>query len=726
MTFKGKTNTGFQLRRNIKLVSFDVFDTLFHRVCHPDALIELSCKNLASTLNLTPERVANIRFEAARKLRQETAEISKDNDPEYMFSALVKPMTTSLNELVEMDRDTLGRIVSDWLSAEIEMEGRAIFPNREMIEFARETKAAGIDICAISDMYHTKETIQRLLATVGAGDLFEASDIFVSSEHNVTKYSKRLFCKVAVIKGVTFSDIAHIGDNPQADVSAPASLGIQVFNYDADAHHHRYEGGRTAATDLTRVPTVAHEAGLTALDPGNVHDRIASALAPTLCYFTTVLAQHVRRDHRSSVWFMARDGYLLKRLYDAFNDGSQPPSAYLYVSRKSTSPASSLTYGIREAFLAEWNGENRKIGTMLSPLGLSRDQLEALLDRYGFKSDDEEMTYVADPRFVALLNDGYVIAAMKDTGEKARRRLNQYLELSGFSNQATPAVVDVGWAGQIQEALQFAMDKSEKPDVRGYYIAVRHLGGLRRLAGIPMKGLLSDCSQPDHWADSILSSVDLFEDTCRAAHGTVLGYDEVGKPVLADASRRSFQDEQGDNPKIAALQDAILRYAHNWFKTYKLFGSEPEMFRQFAIEATALLVRFPTKEQACYFQGMAHGLDFSNDTLISHNRAWTINPWKVKSMLRNARWKEATATFLPFTGILQLALHHIKARRRVAAVAMPTVIECKAREKSWDDQTSFDSAPLPVKLDVPASSCGKLYRPGRRETLIAKIARLSM
>lgn len=724
MTRQDQQNKRFQLRKNIKLLSLDVFDTLFHRVCNPDALIELSCKLLALKLGLPPETVVKVRFEAAKKLREQTAGTSPDNDHEYLFDDLVQPMATELNKVLKMGREELCQIVSDSLSLEIQLEKGAIFPNHEMIKLARDTKSSGIDICATSDMYHSRDTIHGLLGAVGADDLFNPEDIFVSAEHSATKYSQRLFKKVAAVKGIDLNQVAHIGDNPKADIGAPAALGIQVFNYDADRHHRRYSEGRNATNDARLLPHVAHTAGLEALDKDNIHDRIASALAPALCYFTIELAETVLADARSSVWFMARDGYLLKRLYDTLNTGNLPPSAYLYVSRKSTSPASSLTYGIREAFLAEWNGENRQVQTMLSPIGLCDEHLSELLRSYGFENAEEELAYVADPRLVALLNDPTVTKAMQDTGNEARQRLNLYLKRTGFTDQTRPAVVDVGWAGQIQEAVQFAMNRSQKFDMKGYYIAVRHLGGLRRLAGVSMKGLLSDCSKPDPWADSILSAVDVFEDACRASHGTVLGYDEVGNPVLADARRQSFQNEQGDNPRIAALQDAIIRYASIWFKTYRLFDAKPETFKQFALDATTFLTRFPTKEQATYFQSLAHGLDFSNDTLTTHSRTRTIDPLKARRMLRTSRWKEATATCLPFSPVLQAVLYLIKARRQSKAVALPIVTRSEINPNTSAIRAAFDPEPAAAEIDIPASSPGHLYNPGFRERLIKKITAL--
>lgn len=452
----------------------------------------------------------------------------------------------------------------------------------------------------------------------------------------------------------------------------------------------------------------AHDFALQGLDHKNIHDRIASAIAPVLCHFIKELQLAVATDKISDVWFMARDGYLLKRLYDLARTEELPASGYLYVSRRSTSAASSTSYGIREAFLAEWNGENRKLRTMLTTAKIANDDLAALAARYGFSSPDEQLETYADPRFVALLNDPGIRCLLSTEMNTARKKLLRYLEQSGFLESARPAVVDVGWAGQIQEAIQLTLEsKAEHPPVLGYYLALRKLGGLRRLAGVACKGLIFDCAKPSHWSESILNAVDIFEDTCRACHGSVVDYDNDGNAILASHNHESFVAEQKDNPKLAALQDAIIRYADRWFTFREVTIEESRIF---ALDALASLTRMPTKEQALYYLTLGHGLDFGNDTVLSHNVQRSWNPLKIWAVIRSARWKEGTAATLPFPKVLQLILALLKARWALPAIPTPTLGNWEFVKHVKSKRTVTENGPIfTCQVDLPQLTSGRLY-----------------
>lgn len=711
------------LKEDVKLVSFDVFDTLLHRVCHPDALIEESCKRLARSLNRDPSQIIKIRFQAADTLRRASVAADHENDPEYRFHDLARAIVDALDSGAEFDRQQCDDIVKASLDDEIEMEMEAVFPNCDMIEFARSLKENGKAICATSDMYHSSQTILRMLTKVGAGDLFQEDNIFVSGERGVSKASGKLFPVVSQHFRITLQQLAHIGDNRHADIDSPRKFGIRVFDFNADHHHVRYKSFRNLAKET--LATAAHEAGLATLDASNIHHRVASAIAPILCDFTVNLAQQTQHHNRSDVWFLARDGYLLKRLYDLFNDGTFAPSGYLFVSRRSTSPASSPTYSVREAFLAEWNGENRRLSTMMSPIGLSPEEAVEMANRYGFSTLDEPLDNIADPRFVAIINDPLVTTRMHETFASSRANLICYLENSGFLQSTSPAVVDVGWAGQIQEAIQLAMRQSDKSsDIVGYYLALRHLGGLRRLAGVKSVGLLHDCGAPTIRSESIFAAVDIFEDTCRAPHGTVLGYSMTGEPILADESRTSFTVEQKDNSKLAALQEAILAYARNWFTFVKIHNYDAASFHEFALDATTELTRFPTIEQAEYFTSIGHGLDFSNDTVLEHRATRTYNPLQIARSVKHARWKEATATTHPFGAVLQTILYLMKSRRKPVRAPVPGGHPLHRDDiVAKTSQTARPELIFPVEKDCPNPTAGKMYRPGIKGRIISKLTK---
>ena len=645
-----------------KLATFDVFDTLLHRQCSPETIILQTCRDIARALSVEPNLVIEARNSSVALLRSLTFDPVKGFDGEYRFADLAGELSKRISDVTGLATEHVREVVHSELAREIEREQNMVFPNPTVIELARRIRAKGVQLAAVSDMYHSKDVIASLLRAVGAGDLFDAGNIFVSSEYSVTKESGRLYDIVLDRYGLDACQTCHIGDNRRSDYRSALFKGISAFHYDAAHCHDRYRRDYNSQESESMTGFAAHEAGVTALDLSKGTHRIAAAIAPVLCEFALDVSRRARELHVDGVWFMARDGYLPMKLYELFNDGSSPASRYLHVSRKSVSKASSSFFGMREAFMAQWNGESRKIRTILAPLELNPMELQRVTNLYGFASPEEEIDYPQDPRFHRLLEDKHLQEIYAEDAALRRRRLNSYLEATGFLANRHVAVVDVGWAGQIQEALERSLPKERRPKVSGLYMALRSLGGLRRLAGHDMEGLIYDCGRHDPVAASIFNAVDVFEDTCRAHHGTVVGYTDSGDPVLA-ADTMSRNAEKADEPRLRLLQEAIMLYAARWIRYVRTFQVDMDVLRETAITTVGRLMRFPTSEEASFFMSVGHSLDAGSDELL-HNTPMTGGRLLPSlSHIRLSRWKEAAAADYVFRPILQ-ALIQMKRKRQ--------------------------------------------------------------
>jgi predicted HAD superfamily hydrolase len=631
---------------SFNLVSFDVFDTLLHRVCSPERLIALTNRRLAEAIGATEEEIARLRDALVKRLRSERH--AAGSDGEYRYSELVDAMALQLSSRVEIET------VRTILNAEVDNECLAVFANEGMIDAARRIKAAGGEVVAISDMYHSAGDIWRILAAVGAEDVFSLEAIHVSSENFLTKASGRLFPHVQYLTGVAAARHMHVGDNIHSDVKVARRMGMAAVHFDAGTHHFRYSQDIKALRSRANLALIAHHSAMSGIEEGSCRS-IVAALAPAICHFALAVRNNARQDAVSKVWFLARDGFLPKSVYDMFSIA--PVSGYLYVSRKSVLPASSPSYGFREAFTAQWNGESSSLRSLLAPVGISEAEKSNLASTYGFTGLEENVDFRDDPRFHRLVSSNVVQDAMRAVYAESHRALTQYLVEEGFASSRREAVVDVGWAGQIQEALAFALRSENVTDVVGYYMALRELGGKRRASGLAMKGLIYDCDEPDWNAEAILYAVDVFEDTCRAHHGTVTGYKE-GKPLLAKDTP-SRQVEVGDEPRLAHLQRQILLYAKRWVRFVELFEINERDSIEVAKGALSRFLRFPSKEEADFFTSVGHSLGAAADVVLENvtiTSRWAILP--TLRAAKYARWKEAAVAHscwrVPFQFVVAL------------------------------------------------------------------------
>ncbi|NTF17710.1 HAD hydrolase-like protein [Agrobacterium rubi] len=651
------------------MATFDVFDTLLHRTCSPETIILQTCRKIAAALYLELETVRSARDRAVAFLRDST--FAGGADGEYRFEDLGDRFAAELVSVTRADAEIVRMEIGLALSEEIRIEHECVYPDEGMVRVARELVSSGHPIAAISDMYHSRDTIVSLLERIGAGDLFTTENVFVSADYSATKASGKLYAIVLERFGMAPGDVVHIGDNHASDYLAAEDCGIRAVHYDASAYHERYKADHTAQTTGRDIGLAAHEAAITALDASLLSHRIAAAVAPVLCQFALEVAQRSKELDVDSVWFMARDGYLPMKLYELFDDGTFPLPQYLYVSRKSVSKASSNVFGTREAFMAQWNGESRKLRSLLAPFELDEDLAAATATRYGFRSLDEDLDYATDPRFHRLMTDAALQQRFTEDAEAKRASLLRHLEKSGFMSQRHVSVVDVGWAGQIQEALELAIDGEQaRPHVTGLYMALRGLGGYRRLAGHDMEGLIYDCSHHDWLAASIFNAVDVFEDTCRAHHGTVLGYDENGDAVLA-TDTVSRIEEIKDEPRLSHLQSAILLYAKRWIAYVRRFGVPTSATKSAAVLTAARLTRFPTAEEANYYTSMGHSLDVGSDSLLARKGITGRKLLPRIGQLRSARWKEAAAADYVWGRGLQFLIGLKRQMASVGDVALP-------------------------------------------------------
>jgi len=186
--------------------------------------------------------------------------------------------------------------------------------------------------------------------------------------------------------------------------------------------------------------------------------------------------------------------------------GDERPFGYLHVSRRSTALASARGFGAREIALASSDGKPA-LEEMLRSFDLADPEALALA-RAGLDS----------PRFQALVHD---------RAEAARRRLRRYLDAQGLTAARSVALVDVGWSGSIQSHLARALDGG--PSLHGVYLGLYAAADDREATVFDGRNRsLTD------WAPR--QFVQIFEQAGRSTEGTVLGYDEEGRPRFGEAA----------------------------------------------------------------------------------------------------------------------------------------------------------------------------------------------
>jgi predicted HAD superfamily hydrolase len=205
----GHSLTDIYIPDYVKVVSFDVFDTL---------VIRPSMKHTTDvfdTIYLEDKEFKDRRINAAKKAR----EISPFEE------ITIEEIYTVLNDSISCDDEKKAYEPSQEVAAELGIcKG-----NPEAICLYNKIKKTGRRIIVSSDMYLDCCTIQRILANCGIS--VEPVSIYVSSEYRQTKRTGTLFKEIIKQERVKPREILHIGDNIVSDYIRPRECGIRSFLY---------------------------------------------------------------------------------------------------------------------------------------------------------------------------------------------------------------------------------------------------------------------------------------------------------------------------------------------------------------------------------------------------------------------------------------------------------------------------------------------------------------
>lgn len=320
---------------DIKVISFDIFDTLLVRpsIIPTDIFYLLDshfpeCKKKFSELRLTAEN----RMDALNATLSE------------IWSFILK------SEHIDPD------LAEAMMQGEVQLEKHLLTERKDVKEIYKFALEQGKRVIAVSDMYLPADILREILCAKG---YTEIERIYVSCEHKKRKDSGDLYELVLSEECIKDpSQMVHIGDNDQSDYRIPLNYGITSICYPSiwnimlsetswwrKAVQHPHISG-DPFTRMLYSFTFLHAYNLgyrpsASTCFGTLESFTQLYLAPLL---VSVALELLNREEIQSeypeIHFAARDGYLPLMVYRKLAEGMDAvPASYLHVSR------SSLSYG---------------------------------------------------------------------------------------------------------------------------------------------------------------------------------------------------------------------------------------------------------------------------------------------------------------------------------------------------------------------------------------------
>lgn len=206
--------------REIRVVSFDIFDTLLFRTCIKP--VDVFARMYRKKKEIFPEYVkeedwTGARQEAERKAKRLAFETSGNYEVTLDdIYAKLSPKLFRIEELKEL---------------ELQCEEEYCFLNPEiyrLLVHIKENYDCGLILC--SDMYLSSDQIRRILYHNGF-DQALADKIYVSSEYKKSKRYMSLYQAVLSDFQISPEEMLHVGDNYYSDVGVSHYMGIHSYHY---------------------------------------------------------------------------------------------------------------------------------------------------------------------------------------------------------------------------------------------------------------------------------------------------------------------------------------------------------------------------------------------------------------------------------------------------------------------------------------------------------------
>lgn len=505
-----------RLTSDVSVVSFDLFDTLIMRqtflVTDIFELVEAVLKKKGIFI----DNFCNKRQQAEKEL-----------------SRCMAPTLERIYQFV-LDHSEAVDVTSQELAQfEYEIDYNVIVPRRDMVKFYCELLSQGKQVYIVTDTYYTKKQLRKLLEKCGISCY---TDILASCEYKTGK-AQNLFS--VLTKAVGGQKSIHIGDDHNVDVESAERNDIKACRIYSGAdllemtgHMGLWEYADSLASRIKIgmfIAKVFNSPFQFEMCDRRLHVNDAYSIgylfmAPVITDFTIWFTHKAEEMGLKTIWFGARDGYLIKKLYDILQGNNT--SVYFLTSRTAV-----IRAGIESEQDIKYVAEMKFSGTLE----------QQLKERFGIDVED------ADEEKGTLTDYSKII--MENSLIK-RKNYQKYID------HLPEAKGDIAFFDFVAKGTnQLFISRFVDNHLKGLYflqLEKEHMAD---------KGL--DITPFFEWDEkqggAIYEDYYILETVMTSKDASVLEFDENGQPVYGKETRESRDIKCFDE-----MQKGIIDY----FKTY--------------------------------------------------------------------------------------------------------------------------------------------------------------
>lgn len=588
-----KIQNELKKHNEIKVISFDIFDTiLFRMVCKPADVFEIVGEKALERGYLaeyiSPVIYRNLRIEAERKARDIKKE--KCGSTEVILDEIIEALPDyccNKKELLLLELETEQDVC--WLNPDI----------YEIMDFLG--KHREYKVILVSDMYLTEEQINNILVNNGlVTDILEK--IFVSCENKADKKSGSLFTEIIKEMNIKPCELLHIGDNFQSDMASAKNIGINTLLYDVISSDI-YSEFVMENIKYGRLCKELYALRRYAADKGNAYEGEkkewfqygAMIMGPLMTGLSEWVLDIAEKEKINNIYPLMREGMIISRLLNQAKEYRETKVCVqpVYVSRKAV-----FLPGIKV-----WNEDNYykiyeikqgTIGAVLDMFGLSDSELNKyreinLVDCGKIKIGNCALT---DYLKQYLLSES-VSEKIQYIIDKECERFDKYLNSLNVNERFI--TVDLGMKGTMQEALsKYLRKENEYRDIIHLLIFGNYKNIYKLMENIDIRGYAGSSGSNEDITFEVAKKPHIWEQLLMCDKGTTIAYDEDGMPITKNID--GIGKEQFE--KINWCQEGILNFQKEYLELQKRKGIRISISPVEAAKIAMRVINFPMKKEA--------------------------------------------------------------------------------------------------------------------------------
>ncbi len=456
--------------KNLKVYSFDIFDTLItRRTATPlgiFAIMQEKLKNSEKYNSFSTYFKNNFAL-----LRHKTEFWERDN----VFRNCTGAQDITFDEiysLLQKNQSLSDEQIHLLKELEIQTEKDNLVAIVENVNTLKQLKKEGKEIILISDMYFSSNVLKDIMINIDP--IFCDIDIFTSADTLKSKYFGDLYKFVKNKKGYDFNKWIHIDDSKH-NIAKAGEFGIDgaLVKFEKEFDINNY-----ILSDIDEVLNMENQAILGSIklatkyrtEGNKIFDFGASYVGPILFGYANWLINQALDRKINHLYFIARDSYLTMQIAQEIvkSKNLDIKLHYLYGSRKA------WRFATRENVVDHIKTNFMEYQDRIT-LKFLADRLELPVEKLilysGVKAADKVFSLKKLKKIeTTLQNNPEFINEIVKNGSKKEEMLVKYLKQEIDFSKNDFAFVEINGSGRTQDYLQKITKKFYADDLTTFYM----------------------------------------------------------------------------------------------------------------------------------------------------------------------------------------------------------------------------------------------------------------